>query len=111
MFDEKMLKSIEQSIEKTVNAECHNYIEQHSEYNPTIHIERNLEEINQDFEKYRADQAAYHAAQEHSHKLAEKRQFWLGVFAGAIGSTIAGLIVLAVQSWPAIVSFFVELFQ
>lgn len=52
-----------------------------------------VQKLRQDFDKYVADQAAHQAAEDKR----EKRRFWLGVLAGTIGSTVAGLIVFAVQ--------------
>lgn len=68
-----------------------------------------LQKLRQGFEQYYADYAAYKAAEEHRAKIAEKKGFWRGIITGTIGSTIAGLIVLAVQNWPFIVSFFCNL--
>lgn len=67
-----------------------------------------LQKLRQDFEKYRADQTAYNAAAEKRHELAEKRQFWRGALAGAIGSTVANLFIFY---WPDVVAFFSNLFQ
>ena len=114
MLDKRALEELQRSIKNMERMERTGFGEiryKNTEDNPIRRIERELEKLNQDFEKYRAEQAADKAAQEHSHKLAEKRQFWLGALAGTIGSTIAGLIVLAVKNWPSIVSFLTNIFQ
>lgn len=79
-------------------------IEQHSEYTPASRIERDLEKLNQDFEKYRAEQTAYQAAQEHRAKIAERKGFWLGIISNGIAAIIGGLVV---YYWPSIMAFFV----
>lgn len=114
MLDKRALEELQRSIENRERIEHTEFGKiryENMEDNPIRRIELELEKLNQDFEKYRAEQAADKAAQEHSHKLAEKRQFWLGALAGTIGSTIAGLIVLAFQNWHSIISFLTNIFQ
>lgn len=113
MLDEEIAKSLARSIKEAKNAECCGYVEklQGMEDNSISRIERELEKLNQDFDKYCTDQAAYQAAAEHREKIAAIKGFWRGVLAGTIGSTIAGLIVLAVQNWSGIISFFTAFFH
>lgn len=48
-----------------------------------------LQKLRQDFDKYRAEEAAYHAAEALREKRAEDRGFWKGV----LSAVIAGVIV------------------
>lgn len=67
-----------------------------------------LQKLRQDFDKYRAEEAAYHAAEALREKHAEKRGFWKGV----LSSVVSGIIVaLFSYYWPTIVSFLTNLFQ
>lgn len=65
-------------------------------------LKAELSKLRHDFEQYRAQQTADKASAEKSHKLSEKRQFWLGALAGAIGSTAANLFIFY---WPGVVDF------
>lgn len=67
-----------------------------------------LQKLREEFDQYRADNAAYQAAQEKSQKLAEKRQFWYGILSNIISAIIGGLVV---YYWPAIIAFFTNFFQ
>lgn len=60
-----------------------------------------LQKLREEFDQYRADNAAHQAAQEKSQKLAEKRQFWYGVLSNIISAIVGGLVV---YYWPPIVS-------
>lgn len=77
-------------------------------YTPTENPFTELQKMRDDFEKYRCEQTAYQAAEKKSHKLMEKKQFWRGAVAGAIGSTAANLFIFY---WPNIASFFSNLFH
>lgn len=69
---------------------------------------RELQKLRDDFDKYRAEEAAYHAAEALREKRAETRGFWKGVFS----AIIAGVIVAAfTYCLPLIVSLFTKLFQ
>lgn len=74
------------------------------------HAERmdELQKLRDDFDKYRAEQAAYQATQEHRAKIAERKGFWLGIVSNGIAAIIGGLVV---YYWPSIVSFLEKLFQ
>ena len=67
-----------------------------------------LQKLREDFDKYRSEQAAYQAAQEHRTKIAERNGFWLGIISNGIAAMIGGL---AVYYWPSITAFFFKLFQ
>lgn len=71
-------------------------------------LKEELAQLRQDFEDYRCKQAAEKAAEEKRHELAEKRQFWRGALAGAIGSTTANLFIFY---WPNMVSFLKAVFH
>ena len=74
-------------------------------FEPTI--EGELQRLRQDFDKYRADEATNHAADEERHRQERKfdRMFSIltGALAGAIGSTVANIIAIY---WPSILAFF-----
>lgn len=67
-----------------------------------------LQKLRQDFDKYRAEEAAYRAAEEHRAKVAERKGFLRGVAATLIVTIIGNLFI---YYWPAIVTFFASLFQ
>ncbi len=67
-----------------------------------------LQQLREDFDKYRADQAAYHAAEEHRTKVAERKGFLLGSLSAFIASILAGLFI---YYWPHIVGFLANCFQ
>ena len=58
-----------------------------------------LQKLRDEFDQYRSEQTANHAAVEHRVKIAGI----LGFFFGIVGSVIAGLIV---YYWPVIISLF-----
>lgn len=60
-------------------------------------MQSELKQIRDDFDKYVSDERTRQSSEEERHKLAEKRQYWLGVLSGIIASAIGGLIVLAIQ--------------
>lgn len=74
------------------------------------HTERidELQKLRDDFEKYRAEQASYQAAQEHRAKKAERKGFWLGIISNGIAAVIGGLVV---YYWPHVIAFFLKLFH
>lgn len=74
------------------------------------HTERmdELQKLRDDFDNYRAEQAAYHSAQEHRAKIAERKGFWLGIVSNGIAAIIGGLVV---YYWPSVIAFFLRLFQ
>lgn len=74
------------------------------------HTERidELQKLREDFDNYRAEQAAYQAAQEHRAKVAERKGFWLGIISNGISAIVGGLVV---YYWPSIISFVVSLFH
>ena len=67
-----------------------------------------LQKLRDDFDKYRAEQAAYQTAQEHRAKIAERKGFWLGILSNGIAAVIGGLVV---YYWPGIAKFFLGLIQ
>lgn len=112
MLDKKTLEELRRSVKKLESIERGDHIGQiryeDMEDNLISRMEQELKKLNQDFDKYCADNAAYQAAQEKSQKLAEKRQFWYGILSNIISAIIGGLVV---YYWPSIVSFFTNLFQ
>lgn len=50
-----------------------------------------LQKLQQDFDKYRAEEAAYHAAEALREKRAEGRGFWKGVFSAVIAGVIVAI--------------------
>lgn len=77
-------------------------IEAFRKWKDSTHTASDLQKLQQDFDKYRAEEAAYHAAEALREKRAEKRGFRKGI----LTAVIAGVIV-AIFSYclPGIVSF------
>lgn len=67
-----------------------------------------LQKLRDEFSQYRAEEAAYHAAEEHRAKVAERKGFLRGVAATLIVTIIGNLFV---YYWPSIVSILVNIFQ
>lgn len=67
-----------------------------------------LQKLREEFNKYRADEAAYHAAEALREKRAEKRGFWKGV----LSAIVAGIIVsIFSYCWPSIIACITTFFQ
>lgn len=67
-----------------------------------------LQKLRDEFSQYRAEEAAYHAAEKHRAKVAERKGFLRGVVATLIVTIIGNLFS---YYWPTIVSFFTNIFQ
>lgn len=67
-----------------------------------------LQKLRQDFDQYRAEEAAYHAAEALREKSAEDRGFWKGV----LSAVIAGIIVAIFSYyWPDIIALIHQLWN
>lgn len=64
-------------------------------------LRTDLQKMRDEFDKYRSDEAAYHAAAELREKHAKKREVWIGIISSVAGGSIAGLFI---YYWPSIVS-------
>lgn len=62
-----------------------------------------LQKLRQDFDQYRAAEAAYKAAQEHRFKLESRRNLIVSAISALLTATAANLLV---YYWPAIIEFF-----
>lgn len=116
MLDEKALEELKQSIKSLESIERGDYIAkiqcENIKDNPIGRIVRELETLNQDFDKYRTEQAAEKVSDEERRK-AERRsdRCWsilLGAISGTIASTIAGIII---YYWPSVIAFLQNFFQ
>ena len=67
-----------------------------------------LQKLRQDFDHYRAEQAAYQSAEEKKKKVAERKGFFLGLVSGLIATVIGGLVL---YYWPAITDWLFSLIQ
>ena len=67
-----------------------------------------LKKLRDDFDQYRAEQAAYQAAAEHREKVAERRGFIKGFLSSLITAILAGLVI---YYWPAITAWASSLVQ
>lgn len=76
------------------------------EWKRTEETAEELQKLRNDFDKYRADEAANKAAAEHSAKVAERKGFWFGILSNTIAAIIGGLVV---YYWPSITKFFLGL--
>ena len=61
-----------------------------------------LQKLRQDFDQYRAEQAASQAAAEHREKVAERKGFTRGLVSGLITTVIGGLVL---YYWPSITAW------
>lgn len=60
-----------------------------------------LQKLRQDFDNYRAEYAAYKAAEEHRAKVAKRDGILQGIISTLIVTIIGGLVV---SYWPSIIS-------
>lgn len=67
-----------------------------------------LKKLRDDFDQYRAEQAAYQAAAEHREKVAERKGFVKGLLSSLIASVLAGLVI---YYWPTITAWASSLVQ
>ena len=67
-----------------------------------------LQKLRQEFDQYRAEQAAYQAAAEHREKVAERRGFIKGFLSSLVASIFAGLVI---YYWPTIAAWASSLVQ
>lgn len=67
-----------------------------------------LHKLRDEFSQYRSEEAAYHAAEEHRAKVAERKGFLRGVASTLIVTIIGNLFI---YYWPSIVTFFTGIFQ
>ena len=67
-----------------------------------------LQKLRQEFDQYRAEQAAYQAAAEHREKVAERKGFFLGLVSGLVATVVGGLVI---YYWPAITAWLFSLTQ
>ena len=67
-----------------------------------------LQKLRQEFDQYRAEQAAYQAAAEHREKVAERKGFFLGFVSGLVATVVGGLVI---YYWPAITAWLFSLTQ
>lgn len=67
-----------------------------------------LQKLRQEFDQYRAEQAAYQAAAEHREKVAERKGFVKGFLSSLIASVLAGLVI---YYWPTITAWASSLVQ
>lgn len=67
-----------------------------------------LQQIHQELNKARADQAAYQASAKHREKVAERRGFIKGFLSSLTASILAGLVV---YYWPKISGWVIALFH
>lgn len=104
------IKEIEQLIQEAESMRRGDHISR-IEYTGDDAINQIVSELNQvrqDFEKYRAEYATDKATQEHRAKIAERKGFWRGIFSNAIAAIIGGIVV---YYWPGIIAFFSGIFQ
>ena len=67
-----------------------------------------LKKLRQDFDQYRAEQTAYHAAAEQREKVAERKGFIKGFFSSLITAILAGLVI---YYWPVISAWITSLIR
>lgn len=66
-----------------------------------IQLQAELQKMRNDFDQYRTDEAAYHAAQDLQRKKENKRAFVLNIFSSTVAAIIGGLVV---YYWPCILA-------
>lgn len=67
-----------------------------------------LQKLREEFSQYRAEEAAYHAAEEHRTKVAERKGFLRGVIATLVVTIIGNLFS---YYWPSVVKCVTSFFQ
>lgn len=103
------LKEIEERRKALESLKRNNYIENVTpEYTPLGNQLSELQKLREEFSQYRAEEAAYRAAEEHRAKVAERKGFLRGVIATLIVTIIGNLFI---YYWPSILSFFANIFQ
>jgi hypothetical protein len=70
-------------------------------------VKEELQKLRQDFDQYRADEAAKNAADEERHRQERKSDRMFSIFAGAISGLLVAIVAgLFLYYWPFILAFF-----
>lgn len=107
--EDPMLKEIEAQRSIMASLERGEYTEKVAPEDTPIGKQlAELQKLREDFDKYRAEEAAYRAAEEHRAKVAERKGFLRGVIATLIVKILGNLFI---YYWPSICVFIEGLFQ